>query len=82
MPHDVGRAVLGPHQRDELVAHVDERHRGGAAPQRERPEQALPERERLVDRADLERDVVDPDERHIGSVEVASALGTDASRLV
>ncbi len=60
---DVRVRVAG--ERDELVAHVDERHlRADATAQLELEEAAVP-RERLVDVADLERDVVDPDEaRH------------------
>jgi hypothetical protein len=49
-------------QRDELVAEVDERHPRHPAPQLQRPEHPLPPRERLVKRADLERDVVDAEE--------------------
>ena len=52
------RPALG--EGDELVAHVDERHPGAAAAQLE-VEEATVERERLVDRGDLECDVVDPD---------------------
>src|SRR6266545_2856181 len=48
------------HQRDELIADVDERGAGHPAAQREL-EDAPVEVERLVDLADLERDVVDPD---------------------
>ena len=69
VPMDVRPVVRRAHESDELIAHVDERHRGGAAPQLERAEHTLPERERLVDRPDLERDVVDPDQRHARSVE-------------
>ena len=53
------RAAL--HQRNELVAHVDERHPSPAASQLELEESSV-ELERLVDVADLERDVVDADE--------------------
>ena len=57
---DVRRRVA--RERDELVAHVDERHlRADAAAQLELEEPPVPG-ERLVDVADLERDVVDPDE--------------------
>ena len=64
---DVRRWVA--RERDELVAHVDERHPGaGAAAQLELEELPVP-LERLVDIADLERDVVDPDEpRHAETV--------------
>ena len=51
-------------EREELVAHVDERHPVRAAAQREL-EQLAVERERLVDVADLERDVVDPNKPSI-----------------
>jgi len=47
--------------RDELVAQVDEGHPRYAAAQLER-EQPSVEGKRLVDVADLERDVVDPHE--------------------
>ena len=52
------RAAL--REREELVAHVDERHPRDPSAQLQL-EQAPVEVERLVDRADLERDVVDPD---------------------
>ena len=57
----VGRLRAPLRERDELVAHVDERHPVRAAAQREL-EQLTVERERLVDVADLERDVIDPHE--------------------
>ena len=48
-------------QREELVAEIDERHRrADAAPQLEVDQARVPG-ERLVDVADLEGDVVDPD---------------------
>ena len=52
---------LGPAlgQREELVTQVDERHPARAAAHRQRPEDSLEKRQRLVDRADLECDVVD-----------------------
>ena len=60
----VGRLRSSAREREELVAHVDERHRlAGAAAQREVEEAPVPG-ERLVDVADLERDMVDPDELH------------------
>jgi hypothetical protein len=46
-------------QRQELIAHVDERHPRRAAAQLEGEEAAV-EGERLVHVADLESDVVDP----------------------
>ena len=53
-----------------------------AAAKRQRAEELLPERERLVDVADLERDVVDPDEpRHGPSLPLSNIKpveGTDA----
>ena len=57
----VGR--LGPAllERDELVTEIDERHTGASAAKLERPEDPLPERNRLLDVPDLERDMVDPD---------------------
>jgi hypothetical protein len=58
------RAALG--QRDELVAHVDERH-GVAAPAQGEFEQLPVERERRLDVADLERDMVDPDQARPGA---------------
>ena len=57
----VGRLGAPSREREELVAHVDERHPVRAAAQREL-EQLTVERERLVDVADLERDVIDPHE--------------------
>ena len=49
-------------ERDELVAQVDEGHAPGPPAQRHVAEDPLEERERLVHVADLDRDVVDPDE--------------------
>ena len=59
---------LGPArgQGDELIAHVDERHARAAPAQREL-EQPPVERERLVDVADLERDVVDADQTRLAA---------------
>jgi hypothetical protein len=48
-------------QRNELIAHVDERH-GPAAPAQREFEQSSIERERLVDVADFQRNVVDADQ--------------------
>ena len=48
-------------ERHELVAEVDERHRRAPAAELERPEQPLPEVQRLVEVPDLQRHVVDPD---------------------
>jgi hypothetical protein len=61
VPHAVRPAGLRLHQRDELVADVDERGAPLAAAQRQVEELPV-ELERGVDVADLERDVVDPDE--------------------
>ena len=70
-------AALG--QRQELVAHVDERHPPGAAAQRE-VEQAAVELERLLDVADLERDVVDADQAgHVRTVPFARWSSTGSS---
>ena len=49
------------HQREELVAHVDE-GLGLAAPAQREAEDFSVEGERLLDVADLERDVIDADE--------------------
>ena len=54
-------------ERDELIAHVDERHARAAAAQRELEQPAV-EGERLVDVADLERDVVDADQTRLGGL--------------
>src|SRR6185437_7282453 len=51
--------VLG--QSDELIAQVDERHPTRAAAQLQIREQRTPDRERALDAAHVERDVVDPD---------------------
>ena len=53
------RAALG--ERDELVAHLEERHPGDAAAQLELEDRAV-ELERRVEVADLERDVVDAEQ--------------------
>ena len=54
-------------ERDELVAHVEERH--GLAPTAQGEiEQAAVEGERFVEVADLERDVVDPDQTRLASL--------------
>ena len=76
---DTLRTPLG--ERDELVAHVDERHPAAAPPQLE-VEQAAVELERLVDRAHLERDVVDADRAgHSPSVRVPGTVpGTRPGR--
>ena len=60
MPVPVGRLRPPLGERDELVAQLDERHPADAAAQLDL-EQAAVELERLVDRVDLERDVIDPD---------------------
>ena len=54
----VGRLAAALGERQELVAHVDERHARSAAAELE-CEQAAVEIECLVEVADLERDVVD-----------------------
>src|SRR5262249_10442420 len=48
-------------ERDELVAEIDERHAAHPTAQLHVAEESLPERERLVEVAALERDVVDAD---------------------
>ena len=59
-------------ERDELVAEIDEGHVPAASAQRQLPEDRLEERERLVDRAYLDGDVVDADRlRHGTSVATA-----------
>ena len=65
MPRLVGRLTSPCGERDELIAHVDEGHRGAnPAAQLELEEASIPG-QRLLDVTDLERDVVDPDEpRH------------------
>jgi hypothetical protein len=57
----VGRLGSALLERDELVAQIDERHPGAPAAKLERPEDPLPERKRLLEVANLERDMVDPD---------------------
>ena len=64
MARAVGRLGAAFHQRDELVADLDERGAVHPAAQRDL-EDLLVERERLVDVVDLERDVVDPDEARL-----------------
>ena len=61
MARRVGAARTAVTERQELVAHIEERHPGLAldAPQLEN--RAI-ERDRLLEIADLERDVVDPDQ--------------------
>jgi hypothetical protein len=60
----VGRLPSPLGERDELVADVDERHPAGASSQCQL-EDATVEVERLLDVADLERDVVDSDETRL-----------------
>ena len=62
MPGLVGRLRTAVRERDELVSQVDERHPTAAPAHFERAEDRLPERECLLEIADLERDVVDPHE--------------------
>src|SRR5207302_3280623 len=71
----VGRLRASPRQRDELVAHVDEGHPAGASAQLERAEDRLPERERLVDVSDLEREVIDSDQLRHPAQRTPAALG-------
>ena len=52
---------------EELVAHVDERHPADAATQCQGPEDLLEQCQGIVERAHLERDVVDPDETSHGA---------------
>ena len=62
---DVARAVgrLGPAcgERDELVTQIDERHRATVAAAERELEDPAVERKRLVEIADLDGDVIDPD---------------------
>jgi hypothetical protein len=62
-------ARLSPafHQRDELVADVDESGVAGAAAELD-VEQLAVELERAIDVVDLESDVVDPDEARLHGV--------------
>ena len=65
VPVVVGGVRDPARERDELVSEVDERHPRGPAPQLHAVEDPVEERERLVDVADLDRDVVDAHEpRH------------------
>ena len=74
MPRLVGRLRAPARDRDELVAHVDERHRAArAAAQLELEEPPVP-LERGVDVGDLERDVVDADEPGHASTVAPSRL--------
>ena len=66
MPLAIGLALRALGEREELVAHVDEGHPGDAAPQLELEQPAV-EGERLVDRADLEREMIDPDRTSHGT---------------
>jgi hypothetical protein len=74
----VGRLRSARGERDELVAHVDERHAPSAASQLEIPEDRPPEFQHLIEVAHLERDVIHSDElRHDLSV-VAGTLARPA----
>ena len=68
-------ARLGPASREgeELVAHIHERHPVGDAAAELQVEEAPVPGERFVDVADLERDVVDPDESRHTSCNVYAA---------
>jgi hypothetical protein len=61
VPRAIGWLRPTLHERDELVAHVDERRPRRATAEREREDPPV-EGERLVDVVDFERDVVDADE--------------------
>ena len=64
----VRRLRASGREREKLVTHVDERHPRTASPQPQL-EQAPVEHERLVDVADLERNVVEAEARlrlHLG----------------
>jgi uncharacterized cupin superfamily protein len=61
VPLCVGRLHTAGTEGEELVAHVDERHSRNAAAERDLEHPAV-EVERVVDGADLDRDVVDADE--------------------
>jgi hypothetical protein len=66
---------VGPgHQREELVADVDEGRTGRPAAQGEFEELPV-EGERLVDVADFERDVVDPDQTCLHRTRVGVTFG-------
>ena len=72
MPVLVGPLPARAVERDELVAEVDERHPLVSAPEAQRPEEPLPEGDRLAEVTHLQRDVVDSDRsRHIASVATA-----------
>ena len=62
----VGLAVRALGEREELVAHVDERHPADPAAQLDL-EQTSVESQRLVERADLECDVIDTDRTSHGN---------------
>ena len=61
VPRAVRRLLPARRQRDELVAQIDERHRVAVAPTQGEVEDPSVEGERLLEVADLQRDVVDPD---------------------
>ena len=62
------RLDVVPEKRDELVAEIDERHPRRLPAQPQLREESTPELERLVDAADVERDMVDADRaRHHAS---------------
>ena len=67
----VGRLTAAVGQREELVPHVQEGHSRRPAAQLEVEDPSV-ERQGLLEIADLERDVVDPDQAwaptHLGSV--------------
>jgi hypothetical protein len=60
MPTVVGGLPAAFLQRQELIAKIDERHVVALAAQFEREQPAV-ERQRLIDVADLEGDVIEPD---------------------
>ena len=80
MPLTVGVRSRVARERDELVAHVDERHLAADPAAQIELEEAPVPGEGLLEVADLERDVVDPDEpRHPATVDTA---GTPAPTAV
>ena len=77
VPRLVRRLGSPCRERDELIAHVDEGHRGASpAAQLELEEASIPGK-RLLDVADFERNVIDPDERFAHPASRAMRHGTE-----
>ena len=74
MPVRVARPRLRLGERDELVAELDERHLAGPAAEPDVVEDAPEPVERLVDVADLDRNVVDPTSRGNATSVASGAL--------